>query len=452
MKLTVHNRRNFLRGTLGGAAVTVGLPLLDCFFDANGVALAASGTAPPVCFGTWFWGCGMTPGLWEPAKLGSGYEMAEEMAPLTALRHKINVYSGMDVLLDGRPNVTHLSGAAAPLTGVVPANGSGLGLISGDLPTIDSLVADRIGAGTRFRSLEVSCTRKPTDTYSSRGGNTVNASEISPLALYMRVFGEGFRDPNAGGFKPDPETLVRRSSLSAVSEERAELMKQLGAADRARVEDYFTSLRQLEQKLDLELREPEHLAACSVPGKSADGDQTVEISTTHSNQRLFGELLAHALACGQTRVFNVVFSQSLSMLRRPGVSEGHHQRTHEEPSDPALGYQRDCSWFVRQSMEGLATMLRALDGVREGDRTLLDRTLVFALSDVSNAKVHSVNNMTFITAGSAAGRLRTGYHVTAPGETVNRVGLTVQQALGMPLNSWGSGASETSKAFAEILV
>ena len=451
MRLDPFNRRHFLRGSLGGAAITVGLPYLDCFFDNNGTALAATGAAPPVCFGTWFWGCGFTPGLWEPKKLGAGYDMALEMEALAPLKDQINVYSGMNVLLEGRPNITHLTGAAALLTGHVPATGSGLGNLSGDLPTIDTLVSDHIGTNTRFRSLEVSCTRKASDTYSSRGGNSVNPSEISPLALYMRIFGSDFQDPNAADFRPDPAILVRRSALSLVTDQRASMMKQLGATDRARADAYFTSLRQLERKLELELEKPAPLEACEVPEKPDEGPQGVEITTVHSNHQLFAQLLAHALACGQTRVFNVAFSQSLSMLRRPGVSEGHHQRTHEEPADPTLGYQADVSWFARQSMEGFATMIRELQYVREGAGTLLDRTLILALSDVSYAKVHSVNNMPLMTAGGAGGRMKTGLHVTAAGETLNRVGLTVQQALGMPLNTWGTGESETTRPFTEVL-
>lgn len=445
-------RRRFLRGTLGGAAITVGLPFLDCMFDTSGVVLAATGKAPPVCFGTWFWGCGMLPGRWEPKITGPGYEMAPEMTPLTPFRDKVNVYSGMKVMLDGKANYTHTTGAEATLTGTAPAIGNGAGILGGSMPTIDSLVSDHIGTRTRFRSLEVTCTRKASDTFSSRGGNVLNPSEPSPLALYTRVFGADFRDPNAADFTPDPALLVRHSALSAVAEQRADLLKKVGAADRARLEDYFTSLRQLENKLALELEKPEPVESCSIPGTPEDDTRDISMATARDAQKLFGQILAHALACGQTRVFNSVFTPSQPSLRRPGSSEGHHQRTHEEPSDPKLGYQADVDWGCGQAMEGLAELLRALDGVREGAGTLLDRTLVFCSSDVSQAKIHSINNMTMITAGGAAGRLKTGYHLAAPGQTVNRVGLTVQQALGMPVSSWGTESNQTSKPFTEIMV
>jgi hypothetical protein len=452
VKLTYANRRTFLRGLLGGTAVTVGLPLFDCFFDDNGVALAATGAPPPVCFGTWFWGCGLTPGRWEPTRLGANFDVTPELEPLEAFRDRINVFSGMNVILDGRPNITHLTGVAALATGEVPRTGSGLGFLSGDTPTIDSLVADHFSARTRFRSLEVTCTQKPEDTYSSRGGNVTNATEVSPLELYRRVFGPGFQEPGAGTFQPDAALLVRRSALSAVAEQRTALLRQLGAADRARAEDYFSALRQIELRLALELEKPEPLANCTKIESPPDVPRNVDIDTSHRLQGLFGDLLAHALACGQTRVFHVVWSKSLSMLRKPGLSEGHHQRTHEEPSDPQLGYQPDVAWFNRQSMIALATMLTSLAGLREGAATLLDRTLLLGMTDVSYAKNHTLTNMPIFTAGNAGGRLRSGFHLQAPGETVNRVGLTVQMALGLPVNSWGVESNHTSTPFSELLV
>src|SRR4051812_30613188 len=94
-------RRRFLRGLLQGSAVAVGMPLLDCFFDENGVALAATGNAPPACFGTWVWGCGLTPGRWEPEATGRITQLSPELKLLERFKSKLNVYSGMKVHLDG---------------------------------------------------------------------------------------------------------------------------------------------------------------------------------------------------------------------------------------------------------------------------------------------------------------------------------------------------------------
>jgi len=252
------SRRRVLRGIMSGAAVTVGLPMLDCFLDSKGTALAAGGAPLPVCFGTWFYGCGLNPGRWEPKTVGPNYAFGVELQQLAPFRNKINVYSQMSALLDGRPRGAHTVGPAVILQGTTPPT---LDHAFNPEPSIDVLIADVIGKPTRFRSLEVSCTGNPVSTHSKRAGSAMNPSEISPLALYTRIFGAEFKDPNAADFVPDAAVMARRSVLSAVGDDTRRLMSQLGAADRAHLEQYLTSLRELEQQLDLQLERPAPLAA-----------------------------------------------------------------------------------------------------------------------------------------------------------------------------------------------
>jgi hypothetical protein len=440
-------RRAVLRGMMQGARVTVGLPLLDCFLDGNGAALA-DGAPLPVAVGPWFWGCGLNPGRWEPATTGPGYQMAVELQPLARFRDKINVYSGMTAHLDGRPNPPHFMGPAAILNGSVLQNG-----IVPNVPSIDMLVADAIGGQTRFRSLEVACTGNPANSHSVRAGSVVNPSEISPLALYARVFGPDFKDPNAADFKPDPAIMVRRSVLSAVGEQSRSVLNAVGAADRLRLEEYFTSLRALEQQLDIALQKPAPLEACTVPPPGDRNPVGTVLETALEAHALFAGILAHALACGQTRVFNVAFSEGLSPIRLAGEANTQHLFTHEDPVDERVGYQPNVAKFVAPIMGGFATLLAALDGIREGDRTLLDRTLVFACTDHGFAKIHTLDNIPMMTAGGAAGRLKTGLHfAAAKGDPVTRVGLTLQQALGVSASSWGTQSNNTSKTIAEVMV
>ena len=115
--------------------------------------------------------------------------------------------------------------------------------------TIDVSIARQIGNATRFRSLSATATGDARDSFSYEGGNSVNTPEWSPLRFYQRLFGEGFQDPNASTFSPDPKVLVRQSALSAVQEEARKLEKSLGSEDRARLDQYFTGLRDLERRL-----------------------------------------------------------------------------------------------------------------------------------------------------------------------------------------------------------
>jgi len=439
-------RRAALRGMMGGAAISVGIPLLDCFLDTNGVALADTGAPIPARFATWFWGCGLNPGRWEPKSTGKIDAFGPELQPLEAFRSKVNVYSGMKVYLDGRINTVHFTGPAALITGIVP-HGSTV-----EAPSVDTLIADTIGTTTRFRSLEVSCTGDALHSQSRRSASAINPGEVSPAALYARVFGADFADPNAATFTPDPRLMAKRSALSAVTEDRQSFMADLGAADKARMDEYFTSLRALEQQLDLELQKPAPLQACTIPGKPDATPTGTEITTVATNHKLFAGLLAHALACGQTRVVNIAYANANSSLRKAGAVQTHHEYTHEEPVDPVLGYQPEMTTFYTAIMESFADLLTALDGIREGDRTLLDRTLVMATTDSGYAKIHALDNIPLLTVGAAGGRVKTGLHVQAAGDPGTRLGLTAQQAMGLPVSSWGNGSMETSKAISEVLV
>jgi hypothetical protein len=446
------NRRYALRGMLGGAAISVGLPFLDCFLNANGTALAATGAPLPVRFGTWCWGCGMTPQRWIPKTTGRDYDLSElpELACVAPIRDKINILSGFDVKLDGATNRPHVTGNMALVTGTTPLDPD-----KHDFHSLDVVIADAVGAGTRFRSLEVTATGNPKDSYSRRGANNVNPAEGSPVAFYTRLFGPDFHDPNAADFKPDPLVMSRLSVLTAVKEERDRLMSRLGSHDKARLDEYFTSIRQLEQQLELQLQKPPRLEACSVPEKPADADTGYEVFQVIANHKVLAQLLATALACNQTRVFNMVFSDALSNLHHGGKeyqqAETHHNMTHLEIVDPKLGYQVRAAWYFERSMEAWVTFVQTLDAVKEGAGTLLDNTLVFAHSDSSLARTHSLIGVPMMTAGAAGGRVKSGYHLNGGGDAVTRVGLTMQQIMGVPVESWGTKSMEATKPVGEIL-
>jgi hypothetical protein len=444
------NRRNLLQGMLRGAAVTVALPLLDLFLDGNGQAMAATGAPIPTRFGTWFWACGINEARFFPDQVGRDFAFKHETMALTPHKDKVTVFSGFNAILDGQPNLTHWSGVMCALAGAAPsAGGNGVG--AAPASTIDNLVADHISRGTRFKSLQIACTGQPNVSYSMRAGSTVNPSEVDPVSLYTRLFGPGFQDPNAATFKPDPEVMVQQSVLSAVADSRADLMKRVGAADRARLDEYFTSVRDIEHQLEVQLQPPGRADACLVPKKPDDlPPGTTWESATAMHDKLT-DLLVMALACNQTRVFHVALSAAVSNLRKAGQSVALHELTHEEPIDNKLGYQIEATFFLERCMGIYASLLRKMDAVKEGDGTLLDHSLILGFSESNLAKLHTLESLPLIVAGSAGGRWKPGQHIAGKGDTVARVGLTLQQAMGMPVGSWGTGANATSKSIGEVL-
>lgn len=443
------NRRKLLRGMMNGAALTVAVPFLDCFLDGNGTALAA-GAPIPTRFGTWFWGCGINEKRFYPDKLGTEFEFKDETQPLTPLKKKVTVFSGFNVNLDGGPNLTHWSGVMGALGGSTPSVG-GNGVGTAPATTIDCLVADHIGSKSRFKSLQIACTGQPNVSYSMQKGNTVNPSEVDPVSLYTRLFGAGFQDPNSGVFKPDPAIMTQQSVLSAVKEDREELLRNVGAADRARLDQYFTSLREYEQQLAVQLQPPAPAEACRIPKKPADLQPGTTWEDATKMHDALTDLLVMALACNQTRVFHVALSAAVSNLRRAGQSVALHELTHEEPIDPQLGYQVQATYFLERSMGVYASLLTKMDAVKEGDGTLLDHSLILALSESNLAKLHTLASLPMIVAGSAGGKWKPGQHIDGKGDTTSRVGLTLQQAMGMPVGQWGTGANATSKSITEVI-
>jgi hypothetical protein len=446
------NRRSFLRGMLSGAAVCVGLPLLDRFLNGNGTAFA-DGAKLPVRFGTYFWGLGLTDTptggtRWVPKKVGPDYEITPELESLKSVKDKVSVFSGFRVIGDGRPNLVHWSGHAGILSGVAPA-------VSGrfDGPSFDTVVADAIGTSTRFKTLDIdaSISRLPV-SYSTRTGATFASPETTPLGLYTRLFGAGFQDPNSDNWKPDPSIMLRQSVLSAVTDQRQSLMAGLGKADQVKLDQYFTSVRDMENQLAIQLQKPEKCQACVVPPVPKEAPRSASVDAVNANTKTMARLLAMGLACNQSRVFTFVHTAGASETYLAGQSKIYHQITHDEPTDAQLGYQPETSKLAGLVMQALGDLLLEMDAIKEGDGTLLDNSLIMAFSDTGYAKIHSIENIPMFLAGRAGGRHKAGQHIAGKGDSVTRVSLTAMRLAGAPAGAFGSGAMKTARQITEVIV
>jgi hypothetical protein len=272
------------------------------------------------------------------------------------------------------------------------------------------------------------------------------------MALYTRLFGEGFQDPRKGDWKPDADAMLTKSVLSVVADDRKRLMREVGVADRTRLDQYFTSIREVETQMNSQLTRPQVSDACIIPTRPEELGLNNAVPNLQKSTQLYSRLLAIALACNQTRVFTMAYSDGASGAFLPGDSHPAHQQSHEEADDPDLGYQKMTARFGRYSMQAYAELLAELDAVKEGDGTLLDHSLVFAFSDTSSARVHAIDGIPLFLAGRANGKVKSGQHIAGAGSATSRVGLTIQQALGMPIDSWGKDSMRTNNSISEILV
>ncbi len=438
------SRRRVMRGLLQGSAVTVALPFLDCFLDGNGVALA-DGTPRRVRFIHYFFGNGITSGQqWWPDQVGSmkDAKLPPEVAKMEAVKDKINIISHMNTNTDGKSNRPHITGWQGYWQGSVPVGPTVAA------PSVDALIAEVHSKDTRFRSLGASCTGSPSSTMSYLEGGVAQPNEAQPSALYARIFGADFTDPNAGTFTPDPKVMAKRSVLSSITEERKALAADLGSEDRARLDQFFTSVRQLEQQLDMQLTKPEPLEACVRPGTEEEFKVSDQVDVVIKTHKLMGQLLAHALLCDQTRAARIMLSDAGSNLRIPGDSTSYHTYTHQEPIS---GPQTKCRFFSSVSVEQMVSFIQLLDSFKEGDSTLLDQSLVVFNTDNGISFTHSLTNIPMFTAGRAGGLIKTGQHVDMKGDPGTRLGLTAMQVFKVPASKFGTNGMETNRPITEIM-
>ena len=245
--------------------------------------------------------------------------------------------------------------------------------------------------------------------------------------------------------------MLRKSVLSAVGEQRQALMSSVGASDKASLDQYFTSVRAMENRLAIELEKPAKAESCLVPKKPQTAPLSRDIYTVNKNNKLMADLLAMGLACNQTKVFTVLHSDGTNGVFLPDDPAIYHLHTHDEPIDPQLGYQVLSEKCAGLCAEGFGDFVHALDAIKEGDGTLLDNTLVFGYSDSGYARVHSVENIPVIMAGGARGAHKAGKHIQGNGDPVSRLVLTAQQLAGLQAGTFGEGAMRTTKSISEVI-
>ncbi len=440
------NRRRVLRGLLNGGAVTVALPLLNCFLNGNGTALA-NGSPLPVRFGTWAWGLGMDKEIFVPKKVGANFDLPEEIAMLAPVRDHINLFTSFNGFRDAAPNLCHLTGWVISRTGMAPMNQT-------DLPgeTIDVTIAKKIGGTTRYQILTATATGDVRDSFSYENVNSINIADWSPVQFYTKLFGEDFQNPNAAEFKPNPRVMVRKSVLSGVMESAKDLSRVVGAEDKVRLDQYFTGLRDLERQFDQQLTKPEPRPACVVGAALSEEPQAgLDVELVEERHKLMTDLMVMAVACDQTRVFNMAYSKSAAATSKVGYDKPHHTASHEEPVHPELGYQPQTSWFIKRAMDSWAYYVQAFADFKEGDGSLLDNVLIYATTDQALARIHSIDNQPMFTAGRAGGRIKTGLHVVGNDAPSTRLGLTAMQAFGLDVNSWGTQSNNSTDIVGEIV-
>lgn len=433
------SRRTVLRGALGGAAVSIGLPALECFLNTHGTAYAAGPL--PKRFGVWFWGNGVLPERWVPTGEGTDWQLSDQLSPLANVKDDITVVSGMAVKTGNA--IPHGSGPGGMLSGA-PLELKGGERYTFTRPSIDQLIAREIGQETRFRSLELGA--KPEAGLSFNGPNSKNPPESSPRRFFDRVFGGDFVLPG-DDVTPDPRLRLRRSVLDAVMGDVQRLESKLGANDKARLDQHLSGIRDLERRLQRLEENPPSLEACALPEAPPEEFPDVEgRPPMPAIARAMADVLAMALACDQTRVFSFFYTYPVNNVLFPGMPAGHHRLTHDEPGD-----QPKVNEIVKLIIGELAYFIEALRNVPEGDGTLLDNCAMLATSDTAFGRNHTLDDYPIVIAGSASGALKKGVHYRSPsGENTSMVLLSLVRAMDIPASDFGVDAGYVDRSLGAI--
>ncbi|MFT7626066.1 MAG: hypothetical protein ACI9WU_005259 [Myxococcota bacterium] len=432
------SRRTLLRGLLAGGAVSVALPPLEAFLGVGKNAWAVDGF--PRRFGIFFWGNGVLPERWIPENTGLGWTPSDQLMPLKDLASKVTVVSGLEVKVQNlKP---HGSGPGGLLSGTdLKIEGED---DSFRLPSLDQRIASEIGGDTVYRSIEAAV-QPGASGRSYNGPGSINPPEDDPIALYARLFGSSFAAPGEE-LIIDPKLALRRSVLSAVTADAARLDKRLGAADRRRLEQHMDAIRDLENRLLQLEQDPPDFEGCArpdEPGLLPDIDGRPQM---HARSDAMADLITMAYACDLTRVSSLWYSDPVSNVLYENATAGHHQLTHDEPSPQ--GQVHD---IVVSIIGDLASFLKKLDSVPEGDGTLLDSCAILATSDTSFARTHQIDEYPILVCGGAGGALKTGiHHRSLVKDNASLVPLSLMRAVGANAASFGEGDAKVENGLSEI--
>jgi hypothetical protein len=400
-------RRTFLRGALGAM---VALPFLDAMVP----ALSARSMARPVRFGAIYIPNGIYPQLWHPDTAGSDFEFKPIMKPLEAYRNHLVTISGLKAP-DGNPDMggVHMGASAAWLNGTGPVTTQANYTVIQSKKTIDQYIADTIAEDTPLRSLEVGTEDMGTsagacDGYPCVFFNAVSwRDETSPLPMginprvtFERMFGE------AGSSERRLANLRRKQSmLDSIAEETTRMRQRLGPADNRILDEYLTNVREVEQQLD-------RMAARST---TLEEDTVAPLGIPESFDEHLGvtyDLMQLAFQGDISRVFTFMVGHEGSgrSYAHIGIPEPHHPVSHhgDKPEDIEK-YARLTTYHVGR----LAQFVGKLQATADGDGTLLDRSVLYFGSGMSNGNTHDRFNPPALVLGGANGRLKGNRHIAA---------------------------------------
>jgi hypothetical protein len=418
---------------LGGAGAVVALPFLESAMP----RLARAGDMVAKRFLAFYVPNGIHMAAWTPATQGADYELTPILSPLAKVKEKMLVLSGLankPAQPDGPGD--HASGTGAFLTAQHPFKTEGSDIQNGI--SLDQQAAQTIGPLTRIPSMQLGIDGGDSagdcdSGYSCAYARNISwASESQPLpkvtnpsVVFDQLFG-GF-DPEATAAELAKRKKYRSSVIDYITGEAKSLSGKLGTSDRAKLDEYLTGVYELGKKIE-KLGTGPMCTAIPEPPSSLPFSEHIT---------MMSDLMVLAMQCDATRIISFMLSNAGSgrSYEFLGISGAHHEISHHQNAQENFDKLTVIdTWEVSQ----LAYLLEKMDGIDEGNGTLLDNSLVFFSSEIEDGNSHSHYNMPIVLAGGGGGAVSSGKHLAFQDDRpVADLFVTVLNALDLPDTEFG---------------
>ena len=410
------DRRRFLKG-LG---VGISLPLLDAMRPAFAAPGSVSG--PPRRFVAMCAGLGFHTPFLVPGKAGRDFEPTPYLELLKDHRDDLTIFSGLS-----HPEQNGNNGHASELTWLTSAKRPGLAGFKNTI-SIDQVIANRIGLETRYPFLALS---NSSSSLSWTDSGVAIPGEQSPARLFQQLFIEGTPAEKAQQVK---DLKRGKSILDTVRGEAQRLHRELGHRDQEKLDEYLTSVRDLESRLQVSegwIERPKPKVGVEALKDIEDKNDAI------GKQRLMYDLMALALQTDSTRTITYQIGGMNAVPTIEGVTQDWHNLSHHGRDEKKI---EELKIIESEEFRALADFLARLKSQDEEGGTLLDHTMVLYGSNLGNASSHSWRNLPLLLAG---GGFRHGQHLAHdPENNTEFANLLVQMAqqMGLEIESFGSSS------------
>ncbi|MEP7366609.1 MAG: DUF1552 domain-containing protein [Acidobacteriota bacterium] len=387
------------RTVLRGAGVTMALPWmqsLPCF--------AATPTAAnpfPKRFGVLFMGTGVNEDHWSAEGDGANMVLGKTLQPLEPLKHKINVIHGLFQKRATGQGI-HPAQTGSLLSGAKIQKGA---IIRAGI-TVDQMIANQVGQDTAQSSIVLAC-EQPMTGYHETNFSMAYSSHISWQSPDSPVPNEVYPSLAFDSLFENRGSLRNMSILDRVKEDAALLTREISSDDKAKLEEYMASVREVEKRVEkmrqnkdtadgVAKQRNKHVFTMDRPANGLPED-------LRDHARLMCDIIAIAFQTDKTRVASLLLCRDLSALYYPflEVKDGHHSASHNNLSD---GYERISRFHLSQ----LAYLASKLDAMPEGDGTVLDNSLLMWINNMWIGRKHDNTRLPLVLAGGLGGTIKTG--------------------------------------------